>query len=246
MLMCVVNSIYETMCMTQLHVARMASSGSSVHTPTSSCSSWRPWESPKELARRPLSPLKSSVSTRKKLFFGELDLGAVKARIESKHSKGLQSRILSLDDSIVPSSYEGTQWLEVTHTHVEVHGNAGPIHLLRVLVQLFECIIMGASESKQERPKIYNNDDDQAMSSHWDHLLSKEREVIERDWLSVQKERELATREEVVRMQEEDSRIKQEMVERGILEKWKKIKENEKDLEEKEKELEEQKNKLKE
>ena len=46
--------------------------------------------------------------------------------------------------------------------------------------------------------------------------------------------------------QEEDLRIKQEMVERGILEKWKKIKEKENDLEEKEKELEEQKNKLKE
>ena len=51
-----------------------------------------------------------------------------------------------------------------------------------VLVQLFEYIIMGASESEQERPKMYNNDDDDhAMSSRWDHLLSKERELVERE-----------------------------------------------------------------
>ena len=50
----------------------------------------------------------------------------------------------------------------------------------------------------------------------------------------------------MVRKQEEDSRINREMAERGILQKWEKIKAKEKDLEKKEKELEEQKNKLKE
>ena len=52
-------------------------------------------------------------------------------------------------------------------------------------------------------------------------------------------------REEVVQKQE-DSQIKQEMAEKGIFQKWEKIKEKEKALEKKEKELEEQKNKLKE
>ena len=104
--------------------------------------SWRPWESPEELVRRPLSPLvpirkqqfTSATSNRTNYFY----LSVMKKVVEhSQYSKILQSRLLSLGDISLPASCEGTLWLEVTSKNVEVRDTSvGPIHPLRLVVSL--------------------------------------------------------------------------------------------------------------
>ena len=102
--------------------------------------SWRPWESPEELVRRPLSPLvpirkqqfTSATSNRTNYFY----LSVMNKVVEhSQYSKILQSRLLSLGDISLPASCEGTLWLEVTSKNVEVRDTSvGPIHSLRLVV----------------------------------------------------------------------------------------------------------------
>ena len=101
--------------------------------------SWRPWESPEELVRRPLSPLvpirkqqfTSATSNRTNYFY----LSVMNKVVEhSQYSKILQSRLLSLGDISLPASCEGTLWLEVTSKNVEVRDTSvGPIHPLRLV-----------------------------------------------------------------------------------------------------------------